>query len=297
MANNRVAVLDLGTNTFHILIADLIDNGEFEVVLKERRIVYLGGANVDRIDPEAFQRGIEALVEFRKLIDLQNVVRYRAIGTAALRKAKNNHLFIKEAKEKANIDIELITGNEEANYIAKGISQTYTDQTPHLIMDIGGGSVEFIMGASSIEWSQSFETGISILYHQFMKTDPIQLIDHEDLFKFLDQKLNPLKQACDRYKTFDLIGAAGTFEILAKYQHGLFDRNQMTLNVSQIRKLYEQCKTMSLGERQSIDGIPSHRAKYLVVSLSLIIYVLDHVNISEVHVSAHSLKEGVLLDF
>jgi exopolyphosphatase/guanosine-5'-triphosphate,3'-diphosphate pyrophosphatase len=295
--NQRVAVIDLGTNTFHLLIVDLKKDGTFDTVFKQRKYVYLGGADINHIDDEAFVRGISTLKEFRELMDQYEVVNYKAIGTAALRSAKNNQQFIDTSAQQANINITLISGDQEAQYIARGIGKLYQHHRPHLVMDIGGGSVEFIKGGSTIEWFQSFKVGISILYHQFMRVDPIDSSDLEALNEFLDEKLKPLLAELDSSNSYDLIGAAGTYEILATYLHGEFSGGLATLDINGIRDLYDKSKTMSIEQRMKIDGIPTHRAKYLVVSLALIIYILNNVNIKEVYVSAYSMKEGILAEF
>lgn len=294
---NRVAVIDLGTNTFHILIVDLRDDGHYDTIFKERRYVYLGGANINKIDLEAFSRGIDTLVEFAQTMKEHRVVKYRAIGTAALRKSSNAQEFILEAKELAGINIELITGDQEALLIAKGISQLYKEDKPHLVMDIGGGSVEFIIGKTSIDWCQSFEVGISILYNRFMKTDPIDPADLDALFDYLDNSLAPLKAAMGGYDSYDLIGAAGTYEVLATYLNGELDSKLSQLNQQGIRDLFATAIPLSIDERKALDGIPSHRAQYLIVSLALIIYVLDNSQINHVYVSAYSMKEGVIADY
>ncbi len=295
--SKRVAVIDLGTNTFHLLIVDLKNDGTFDTVIKERRYVYLGGVDIHHIDDEAFHRGISTLKEFRILMNQYEITEYQAIGTAALRTAKNNQEFIDNAEQEANINITLISGNQEAQYIAKGIGQLYQHSRPHLVMDIGGGSVEFIRGATTIEWFQSFKVGISILYHQFMKTDPIHPSDLAALNTFLDEKLEPLKAVLDSNTEYDLIGAAGTYEILATYMYGGVTDSLTTLDIESIKDLYAKSVTMSIEQRMNIDGIPKHRAQYLVVSLALIIYVLKNVNIKDVYVSAYSMKEGILTEF
>jgi len=94
-----------------------------------------------------------------------------------------------------------------------------------------------------------------------------------------------------------LIGAAGTYEILATYLHGEFSDSLSTLDINGIKALYHKAISMSIDERKDIEGIPPHRAQYLVVSLALIMYVLEHINISEVYVSAYSMKEGILSEF
>jgi len=294
---SNVAVIDLGTNTFHILIVTLGKLGKFDIIYRERRYVYLGGQGIDEIGPESFQRGIETLQYFSTILSKFEIADVKAIGTAALRSAKNGKEFVDAANEKTGINISIITGDQEAIYIAKGISRIYPKQRPHLIMDIGGGSVEFIIGSTQIDWHQSFDIGISVLYQRFMRSDPIYSDDLKAMHLYLADQLKPLKEALKQYPSYDLIGAAGTFEVLASHQNRPTDLPLQLLESNLIRHLYTQVLSLDRSQRIEIDGIPSHRGQYLVVALALIMATVDLINLDEVYVSSYSLKEGVLLDF
>ncbi len=295
MAN--VAVIDLGTNTFHILIARLTGQEGFEVIYRERSYVYLGGQGIDCIGLESFQRGISTLKYFASLLLKYQVKDVKAIGTAALRSARNGQEFVTKAMEQTGINISIISGDQEALYIAKGISKIYTKDRPHLVMDIGGGSVEYIIGSTDVEWYGSINIGISVLYKKYMLTDPISQCDLDAMYAYLHQELLPLKQAFKRHQSYDLIGAAGTFEVLAHHQLGMMDLPLQSLDIDQIRELYAQIIPLDLSQRKALEGIPSHRGKYLVVAMALIIATLDIINLDDVYVSSYSLKEGVLFSF
>ena len=145
----RVAVLDLGTNTFHILIVEIADR-QFSKIYQERIYTKLGEEGTTTIGDIPYKRGIDALSHFNKVITEHKVDHVKALGTAALRQASNGNDFIKEALETCNIEIQVIDGQIEADYIYKGVKSAIPAQSDaYIIMDIGGGSVEFIIADSS----------------------------------------------------------------------------------------------------------------------------------------------------
>ncbi|RZK66642.1 MAG: hypothetical protein EOO85_26565, partial [Pedobacter sp.] len=196
------AVMDLGTNTFHLIIAEVTgisDATGFPNVAdsansanstgKEPRILFKtnlpvklgeGKINENLIIPEAFERGIKALQEFKKEIDKHGVGIVKAIATSALRSANNGQEFVAAAKEKAGIDISIIDGDQEAIYIYEGVKATGLIDSTSLIMDIGGGSTEFILcDAEGIVWKKSYNIGAARLQQAYFQSDPISREDQE----------------------------------------------------------------------------------------------------------------------
>ena len=146
--NSRKAVIDIGTNTFHLLIAEIKENQEIKVIFKKTIPVKLGEGGVEKglIAEAAYQRGIDALIDFRKDLNQYQIKNIKATATAAVRDAANGKDFIDEALAKADIKITIIDGLKEAEYIYLGAKASgVLDQENVLIMDIGGGSVEFII--------------------------------------------------------------------------------------------------------------------------------------------------------
>ena len=161
MAKKRIAALDLGTNTFHLLIADVLDN-KFEAVKEEQAHVKLGegGINSGLIADAPFKRGLDALQHFKSEIQRFSVDAIHATGTAALRSAKNGFAFINQVKTSTGIEIEIIDGDLEASLIYQGVRACVSLAPSALIMDIGGGSVEFIFcNDQTIFWKKSYPIG------------------------------------------------------------------------------------------------------------------------------------------
>ncbi len=291
---SRVAVIDLGTNTFHILIADC--HTGFSVLYKERKYVYLGEGGIDTITQPAAQRGLEALRAFNTVISEYDIEVVRAIGTAALRTSSNSGDFIRRIKKELDLDIEVISGVKEAELIAQGVGLLYKNPSNHLVMDIGGGSVEFIFGRANIQWRQSFNIGISVLYELFHRDDPLSKDSLIQINTYLDTQLAPLATFLKSQQSFDLIGAAGTFEVLLhskQYEpHALSE-----IDVDYVRKFFNSVKHQTYSERLQNPLIPETRAKYIVVGLALVNYVLKHFQVENTYVSPYSMKEGVIAEY
>jgi len=200
---DRRAVIDLGTNTFHLLIADVSDEGGIVEVYRERIFVKLASEGIAVIGEAPFGRGIEALCHYRRLLDDYAVTDVQAIGTAALRTATNGERFVTEAREKAGIGILLISGDREAEYITKGVLRAVPAVTERLlIMDIGGGSTEFIIAdQGGVQWRQSFPLGVSVLCNGFHSSDPISDPEVLALEAHLSVSLAPLRAALTEFPT------------------------------------------------------------------------------------------------
>ncbi|MEJ7693885.1 hypothetical protein [Daejeonella sp.] len=159
---NRVAILDLGTNTFHLLIADISSGGP-EVVYQDTIAVKLGEGGISRCDisKEAFERGLKAIRAFKEAIDHHQVTRVKSAATSAIRSASNGADFIEKIKSETGLNLEIIDGEREAELIYIGVRAAVNLEQMSLIVDIGGGSVEFILcDKNRIVWKRSFEVGV-----------------------------------------------------------------------------------------------------------------------------------------
>lgn len=296
----RRAVIDLGTNTFHLLIADVSIEGVIREVYRERIFVKLASEGISTIGEAPFARGIKALCRFRVLLDEYGVSDLRAIGTAALRTAINGEAFLLQAGEKASISIELISGDKEADYITEGVLRAIPSATERvLIMDIGGGSTEFIIAdEDSVYWRQSFPLGVSVLFNEFHFNDPISDSEINALEAHLEASLVPLVDALRAFPTQHLVGAAGTFDVLAER---LRDSNapphptSHLLDLSGFSALYARIVLSTLAERFESPDVPEERADMIVVAMILLRFVFEAANIDRVTVSNYAMKEGVLV--
>jgi len=304
---NRVAVIDIGTNTFHLLITEACSDQLFKEVWHEQKSVKLGegGINEGIIQPDAYQRGIIALADFQQQIERYQVSQTRAIATSAVRCAANGQQFIDEVRSLTGIVIETISGDTEARYIYQGVNASGCLQAANsLIVDIGGGSVEFIIGnAQEIIWKQSFEIGAARLMNLFHKTDPVTPNQIQELYQYLDTRLLDLFTAFLEQPVTSLIGSSGAFETFAELAETSLGNNfdlkrtvTYQFNPDDFIKLTDNIIRSSHEERAATPGIIPVRVDMIVVASLLTRYLIEKFKIADVVMSAYSLKEGVLAD-
>lgn len=301
----RVAVMDLGTNTFHLLIAEG-SAADYKEIVHEHDSVKLGegGINKGIIQPAAYERGINTMQKFRDEIEKHGVKDAKAIATSALRNASNGRKFIADVADKTGIEIELIDGEQEAEYIYKGVKLAggLTDKTA-LIMDIGGGSVEFILcNTNTILWKQSFEIGAARLMDKFHRNDPIPADSINSLNLYLEEQLTSLIAVASKYPVGALIGSSGAFEtfveLTALEKGNSFDLaiKNHDFNLADIINITDKLIASSHNERKDMKGIIPIRVDMIVVASLMTRFIIEKLGITKVRMSTYSLKEGVLAE-
>lgn len=294
---SRLAVIDCGTNTFHLLIAEPNNNGGFTEVFRERRFIKLAEDGIQRIGDAPYQRALNTLIDYAKIITFHQVNSTRVSGTAALRTASNGPDLVAEVKEKTGLQIDIIPGKEEAQLIYKGVKQAIGPQQDRwMVMDIGGGSVEFIIvDESGVRWFDSFPVGVALLYKQLHQTEPISESEIETTRLFLRARLAELSLALSRYPVQHLVGAAGTFDVIAD----VLGKDCPTpycarVDLSGFNALYDRVLAANREERHAMTDIPDDRADMIVVALILVQVVIELADINTLTVSNFSMKEGML---
>jgi exopolyphosphatase/guanosine-5'-triphosphate,3'-diphosphate pyrophosphatase len=301
------AVMDLGTNTFHLLIAEPDNQHFFNEIWHDYIPVKLGegGINDGVIRSDAFARGIAAMEQFHKSIVEHGTTKISAIATSALRNAANGPEFVHEVKSRTGISIETIDGDTEARYIYQGVSASGCLQADNsLIVDIGGGSVEFILGnQQNIVWKQSFEIGAARLMDKFHQVDPITEELIQDLFDYLDSRLTDLFEVIAQYPAKCMIGSSGAFETFAELvelaKGHTFDLKHTRVYHFETKELINvtDCLIRSgHDERAATPGIIPVRVDMIVVASLITRYLMEKFNFSEVVMTAYSLKEGILAE-
>lgn len=295
----RAAVIDLGTNTFHLIIAELTTSGSIDIIFKTNSPVKLGEGRINEniIIPDAFERGIHTLKQFKVEIEKYGATMVKAIATSAIRSAVNGVDFIAAAKAQAGIEIEVITGDQEAQYIYEGVKSTGAIEGISLIMDIGGGSTEFIIcNCHALVWKQSFNIGASRLMQAYFNSDPINKEDRLKIETHLDDILDELKTACSIYRPTQLIGSAGAFETFAALtlKEDLEMIKFKTIPFESYQELSAQLIASTHQERDQIPGLIKLRVDMIVMAAILTNYVLKTCDIQQIKLSTYDLKMGVL---
>ncbi len=304
----RIAVIDLGTNTFNLLVAESDPFKGFEALYNEKLPVKLGegGINKGIIAEPAFIRGIEAIENYAETIKKWGAEKTLAFATSAVRNASNGADFVKTVFDKTGIEIQVISGDKEAEYISLGVRQAVVlSDKPSLIIDIGGGSTEFIIvDDTQIFWKQSFEIGASRLLQRFEPSDPITNEEKGSMVNYLTHELDDLWAAAEKYKVTELIGASGSFESLAELVNmryhsltGLSIKTECEFNLEQCEAIHTEILASTREQRLRMKGLIAMRVDLIVVSAILVETVVSKLGISKMRYSSYSLKEGVLWSF
>ena len=299
----RIGVIDLGTNTFHLLVAELND-GRMSIIHRERQAVKIGmgGINQGVIQDDAIERAVRCLQGFKATLDLEHVVKVQALGTSALRTATNGGAVIRAIKEKTGIEVQIISGEQEAEYIYYGVRAAMDLGTsPALIVDIGGGSVEFIVAdRTQIHWKASYPIGAQRMLERYHRHDPILLKECDALQAHYIESLAPLQKAMSDFRPNVLVGSSGTFDTLSEIY---CRRNQLPfrsehpetpLTVEAFREIHAELVSKDRSDRMNIPGMIEMRVDMIVVASFLIQYLVDQYSFQKIRVSSFSLKEGVL---
>lgn len=295
----KAAVIDLGTNTFHLIIAEITSTG-LEVIYKTTVPVKLGEGRINEniIIPAAFERGIATLQDFKATIAEHRADVVRAIATSAVRSAANGKDFTDGARERAGINIEVITGDQEAAFIFAGVKATGVIKDTSLIMDIGGGSTEFIICTpEKALWKRSYNIGAARLMQAYFHSDPISEKDQSDIISRLEEELFELKEACLLHHPTVLIGSAGAFETFAGMLHTTPDRTQLpatAMDLAAYKLLAEKLIRSSHAEREAMPDLVPLRVDLIVIASLITNYVLETMALKAISVSTYDLKMGVL---
>lgn len=308
----RYAVIDMGTNTFHLLVADY-DGFHLNQLYAEKVGVRLGkrephetgGITAGTITPSAIGRAKIAMESFAlKMREFGlEPSQAQAFGTSALRNAANGHEVAHELTAATGIPVSIIDGQEEASLIYNGVKHSFKfSSLPNLIMDIGGGSVEFILADENGPlWQHSFEVGGQRLMDRFMQQDPISDDMIIALETWLDQELASLWAACAQHPPAVLIGSAGTFETLADMcffklhaEHMPFEESTWEdLPLGTVMQLTNELSVLSREERLKVPGMIELRADMSVVAMLLLRHVINKLEVKRLVASVYALKEGV----
>jgi exopolyphosphatase / guanosine-5'-triphosphate,3'-diphosphate pyrophosphatase len=298
-----VAILDFGTNTFNLLIAE--KNGKsFNVLYDDKEPVKLGkgGINNGLITPEAMERGLIAISNHMRTIESFGATEIHAFATSAMRNAANGKEFVQQVKERFGFRTRIIDGDEEAALIYGGIRESvgFGDETT-MIMDIGGGSIEFIIcNGEGIFWKRSFELGMARIIEKFTVSDPITEKEIAAIEKYYESELTALFDQAERYQPSLLVGASGTFDTLAAmatHRFGLRspgNSSSMEIALAHFREMHGLLLRSTAEERLKMPGMEPVRVEMIVPAVIFINFVLNTCSLRSLVQSRYALKEGVM---
>jgi exopolyphosphatase / guanosine-5'-triphosphate,3'-diphosphate pyrophosphatase len=300
----KIAVIDLGTNTFNLLVAEVSD-GQMSVLYKNELGIKLGEGGIHRkiITEASFRRGLRGLEKHLRSAKEWEVDKVLAVATSGIRSAENGEEFIREADYRYGIQVRTITGEEEAELIYRGVRQAVNmgDKTC-LIVDIGGGSNEFIIGSrKQYFWKKSIDIGIARILEQFKPSDPITQSEIEQINAYFEESLQPIYKAIRQYQPELFIGCSGTFQTVRNMliEEGVpapeaTQQSWFEIYYAQFKRLHDRLILSTTEERKQMPGLELFRVDMIVLASLFVNFIMQKFAFDRMVQSDYSIKEGIV---
>lgn len=302
----RICVIDLGTNSFHAVIVDAYPNGSYKVVDRMKEMVRLGQSGLadHRLPEDAMQRGLKALERIHLLARGWDVREYLAYATSAIREARNGGQFIERVQRDVGLRIRAISGEQEAELIYLGVRRAVDLTEPSLLVDIGGGSVEFIVhdGKTSV-FAKSLKLGAARMTERFVHADPLLAEEVQALREHYRKEMVPVLEAARAYHVTTVVGSSGTAKSLARVcvsRDGDEDRSvfSQVLSTKSYRKTLDWVVGSTAKARVDHPVIDPKRVDQIGAGALLLDEVLEALpSVTQIRTSANALREGMVDHF
>ena len=300
----RVAAVDIGTNSVRLLVGAVTTTGGIEVLDRQMRITRLGqGVDASRrLHADAVARTIAVLEEYRAVMDELGVTSVRAAATSAARDATNRDDFFRAAREALGIEPELLAGEEEAALSFAGATAGLHGgdlEPPYLVLDIGGGSTEFVVGVDAPIGLLSLDVGSVRLTEQLLHSDPPSAEELSNAVTVVRDHLADVDRVLpDAARARTLIGVAGTITTIAAIELGLAEysrdrRHHFRLSRDAAEDVFRTLATETLAERRHNPGLDPGRADVIVGGAVVLVAVLRHYGFAELLVSESDILDGL----
>lgn len=298
---NKFAVLDLGTNTWHLLLVESTGRSKsFNVLDRSRHYVFLADEGIDLISDAAIARAKAAVDHFVQIMKAHPSDEIKIVGTEGLRKAANGAILVDYVKAQLGQIPEVISGAREAELIYKGNALIVDPAVEsYIIMDIGGGSTEFIWVLDDeVKYSRSHPLGVSKLYYELQISDPIRLEEQERLRNIFSNELKDLTDAIANTPIRSLIGASGTFEAVGQMLKGGEPSNcLLAITIDEFQRACEQILPMNIEERKALGSIPLSRVNLISTGMAMMQSVISLFQPEDIAVSPYAIKEGLIAEW
>lgn len=303
----KIGIIDLGSNTFNLLIAEIDDVGNYKEVYRSKVGVKLGEGSFEKnyITEQAMQRAFLALEAQISVIKNQYCDRILAFATSAVRNASNGSQFVQKVKDQFGVNIRVIDGEKEASMIFQGVQMSGALGPDNaLIMDIGGGSTEFVIAnEEEIVWKQSFEIGVSRLREKFSPSDPISSDERQEIEEYIKEQIGVVFEAIEREHVGILIGSSGSFDSFSDVLNHREGTSGEFTNVSTIPFQMEDLRAhlfelmeSKRAERLVMEGMAAIRVDLIPLAALFVNLIFTKGKFHEAKLSKYALKEGVLFD-
>ncbi len=303
----KVGIIDLGTNTFNLLIVEIDDLGNYNPVYRSRVAVKLGEGSFEKnyITEEAMQRGIVALQAQISVVKNQYCDRILAFATSAVRNASNGIQFVERIQQLFGVSIKVIDGGKEASMIYQGVQMSGAmSGTKSLIMDIGGGSVEFIIANDQeIFWKQSYELGVSRMREKFKPSNPMSPAERNEIETYFLGQIGELLEMIEKENIIHLVGSSGSFETFSdviRHRDGTFEEfeesHTIDFDFDTLRIHLSELIGSTRSDREKMDGMAAMRVDLITIAALFVNLIFNNSSFKQAKLSKYALKEGVLFD-
>ncbi|HET7489898.1 MAG TPA: Ppx/GppA phosphatase family protein [Acidimicrobiales bacterium] len=302
----RIAALDLGSNSFHLLVADAHPDGSFDRLFREKEMLRLGDvvARHGRLTPEACDQAVDAVRRFRTMAEQAGAEEIVACATAAIREAENGAELVQRMADETGVRARVISGIEEATLIFKAVqASVLIDPGPAVCLDLGGGSLEVMVGdVRTLAWATSVKLGVARLTAELVRADPPRPGDLRRLRKRIRQVLAPAAGAIAPLSPKLLVGTSGTLCDLARMAAAMetgtvpTSINNRHVTRTALEAVHEQVVSVPAAGRRRLDGLDARRAELVPAGSVLALEALDLFGFDEMVVGTWALREGMVLD-
>lgn len=303
-----LAAVDIGTNSVHLVVARVDDDGTFEVLSREKEMVRLGSGSGDmkELTPDAIERGIAALTRCRQVAEIHDA-HVHAVATSAVREAENAQEFIDRARNEAGVEVEVVSGVEEARLIHLGVLQSVPVYDRQLVLiDIGGGSTEILVGREGeVLSASSLKLGALRLTRRFFASERLHPGSVDACRRHVRGALVPVARQVRRLGFEVAVGSSGTIEAVAAVAHALRDDgtapprsfNAFELTRKEAKAVMRLLASEpTVDKRRALPGVDERRADILLAGSIILEQAMSELGIDRIMVSDYALREGVLLD-
>lgn len=307
--NNILAAIDIGTNSFHLVIAKIDSKKRFTVVTRSKEVVRLGSSSNDMkyITEESMQRGIETLKRFRLICDSYNA-EIIAVATSATREALNKEEFLSRAYAETGIEINIVSGYEEARLIYLGVLQSLDVYNKKiLLIDIGGGSTEFLIGKKgNVRSASSLKIGAVRLTHKFSLAGKVNKDDIREAKQFVEGAINQIVRTMKNENFEMAIGSSGTINNIGSiinFESNPTEDYDMNMNgfiikrkalQSAVNRIY---KAETFEDRLSIPGLDPKRADIITAGAIILEQIFEDLDLERMTLSNFALREGIIMNY
>lgn len=298
----RVAAIDVGTNSTRLLVADEQPEG-FRSLDRRITITRLGqGVDSRRVlAPDALQRTLSVIADYAAICGEYGVERLRVTGTSAVRDAHNRDEFFEGVRRLTGSVPELLTGDAEARATFLGASAELDANEPKLVVDIGGGSTEFIVGSSEPDRLVSIDVGCVRMLEKFLHSDPPSKEELEAMREHVNAELRSVKEVLEPARASRLIGVAGTVTQMAALKAGLavYDpdvTHHAVLSHGDVRRLARRLASLPYAQRKRVKALEPGRVDVIVPGAYILMWVMEVFDAAEVLVSEKDILDGLVIE-